>query len=148
MFFTRGYFKGFCLKSFLSALLVFQFLQPIQARAMDQDVRAVLVAGTYGLGAGTLLGIASYPFTNKVRGIFVGSSIGLYLGLIMGAYYISNRYDPGNPLRPIDGRPLEDPYYHNPEDSSYKGSTPYELVAFSETLAKPSLQISVYSLSF
>ena len=69
------------------------------ARAMDRDVRAVLVAGGYGLLAGTALGLVSYPLTRDTRSIFIGTSVGLYLGLIAGIYYINNRDDPGNPLR-------------------------------------------------
>jgi hypothetical protein len=69
------------------------------ARAMDRDVRAVLAGGAYGLVGGTALGLASYPFTQRTRNIFVGTSIGLYLGLVVGFYHVWHRDDPENPLR-------------------------------------------------
>jgi hypothetical protein len=76
-------------------------LAPVRpAHAVDRDVRAVLIGGLYGMAGGTILGLASYPFTQKPRSIFIGTSIGLYLGIAVGFYYIWNRYDPENPLQP------------------------------------------------
>jgi hypothetical protein len=61
---------------------------------MDKGVRTVLIAGMYGAGAGTVLGLAAYPITNNVRSLFMGSSIGLYLGLALGIYLVANPDDP------------------------------------------------------
>ena len=47
------------------------------ARAMDRDVRAILTTSEYGLLGGVVLGLASYPFTKKPRGIAIGASVGL-----------------------------------------------------------------------
>lgn len=72
--------------------------QPRSAHALDRDVRAVLIAGLYGIAGGTILGAASLPLTREPRTVFMGSSLGLYLGIAVGFYYIWHRYDPGNPL--------------------------------------------------
>src|SRR5687767_13102576 len=83
--------------------IIFLFLAtlfaPQKSYALDTNVRTVIVAGIYGTLIGTGMGLISYPFTKNVRGIFVGSSIGLYLGIIAGIYHIEHREDPGNPLR-------------------------------------------------
>lgn len=71
-------------------------LAPTRAWALDRDVRRVLVAGGYGMAAGTVLGALSVPFTQNVRTMFVGTSLGLYLGLVVGVYYV---LDQDNPLR-------------------------------------------------
>jgi hypothetical protein len=81
-------------------LLVATFIaRPPAARAMDRDLRAVLVAGGYGVLGGTVLGLASYPLTRDTRSIFIGTSVGLYLGLLVGIYFVIDRDSPGNPLR-------------------------------------------------
>jgi hypothetical protein len=72
---------------------------PRPARAMDKDVRSVLVGGGYGLLGGTLLGLASYPLTRDARSVWIGSSVGLYLGLVVGIYYAIDRNNPENPLK-------------------------------------------------
>jgi hypothetical protein len=69
------------------------------AQAMDSNVRAVLVAGGYGIAGGTLLGLATLPLSQDSRSVFIGSSVGLYLGVAVGLYFISHRDDPDNPLR-------------------------------------------------
>jgi hypothetical protein len=69
------------------------------AFAMSRDVRSVIVAGEYGMLGGTLLGIASLPLARSGRSVFIGTSVGLYLGIVAGIYYIHHRDDPGNPLR-------------------------------------------------
>lgn len=73
-------------------------LRPIPARALDRDVKAVILTSLYGAVAGTVLGAASYPFSQSVRGIFMGTSIGLYLGAAAGTYHVYHRDDPENPL--------------------------------------------------
>lgn len=65
---------------------------------MDRDVRSVLRTSAYGALAGTALGVVSLPATKSVRGVFIGTSLGLYLGIAIGIYHITHRDDPGNPL--------------------------------------------------
>jgi hypothetical protein len=80
---------------------------PTPAKAMDRNVKALLVAGSYGMVGGTLLGALSLPFTQNVRSMFVGTSLGLYLGLAVGVYYVVERDNPGNPLRPRKSASLD-----------------------------------------
>jgi hypothetical protein len=70
-----------------------------QAEAIDRDVKAVMVVSTYGLLGGTVLGLAALPFNQDIRTVFIGSSLGLYLGIAIGIYYVYDRYDQNNPLR-------------------------------------------------
>jgi hypothetical protein len=91
------------------------------AAAIDRDVKAVLTAGEYGIAGGTILGLAAMPFARDARAIFIGSSLGLYLGAAVGIYYILHRNDPDNPLRLDDRQKYED------EGSGrYGGWTPAE----------------------
>lgn len=69
-----------------------------EARAMSRDVKAVLITGLYGIAAGTALGLISWPMTGSSRAVFIGSSIGMYLGVGTGIYFITHRDDPGNPF--------------------------------------------------
>jgi hypothetical protein len=81
----------------LLALAAFAGARP--AHAIDRDVRAVIVAGEYGLLGGTVLGLATLPFTESARSVFQGTSLGLYLGIAVGFYYVMHRDDAENPLR-------------------------------------------------
>lgn len=69
---------------------------PARAEAMDRDLRSVLVAGGYGMVAGTVAGALTLPITQNARTMFVGTSLGLYLGIVVGIYYV---LDKDNPLR-------------------------------------------------
>jgi hypothetical protein len=61
------------------------------AYAMDRDVKTLIKAGGYGAIGGALVGLATLPLTRDIRSIFMGSSIGLYLGIAAGVLYIQNR---------------------------------------------------------
>ncbi len=69
-----------------------------RAEALSRTGRSFLVMGGYGMIGGTVLGVASYPFTHQARTIFIGTSIGLYLGLALGAFYALNDYNPDRPF--------------------------------------------------
>ncbi len=83
----------------LVALWVCVALTPAPACAVSREVRTVLVTGLYGAGAGTVLGLTTYPITGEFRSVLMGTSVGLYLGLALGIYFISTPEDPGNPYR-------------------------------------------------
>jgi len=51
---------------------------------MHRDVRFILTTGVLGILGGTILGLASYPMSKEIKTIFLGSSVGLYLGLAFG----------------------------------------------------------------
>ncbi|MCC7440823.1 MAG: hypothetical protein IT285_04275 [Bdellovibrionales bacterium] len=72
---------------------------PRPAHAMSREVKTVLVTGIYGAGAGTVLGLTTYPITGELRSVVMGTSVGLYLGIALGIYFICTPDDPGNPHR-------------------------------------------------
>ncbi len=82
------------MRKFLLALVL---ISSLEANAMSKDGRTFLTMGGYGLVGGTVLGLAQYPFTHNTKNIFVGTSIGLYLGLALGAFYVLNDYDAPKP---------------------------------------------------
>ncbi|OFZ52403.1 MAG: hypothetical protein A2428_12690 [Bdellovibrionales bacterium RIFOXYC1_FULL_54_43] len=86
-------------RAFVISLVLANVVLPVRAGAMDRDVRSVLIAGGYGILGGTVLGIAAFPFTRDGRSIAVGTSIGLYLGIAAGFYYISHREELADSLR-------------------------------------------------
>jgi len=69
------------------------------AHAMSRDVRTVLRSGMWGAVAGTAVGIVSYAAGSSGRSVFVGSSVGLYFGLILGSYYVWERNSPAEARR-------------------------------------------------
>ena len=69
------------------------------ARAWDQDKRTIVSTSSYGILVGTLAGLLTLPVHGNGRTVFVGTSVGLYLGIVVGLYHNAHRYDPSNPLR-------------------------------------------------
>jgi hypothetical protein len=55
-------------------------------------LQAFMLTTTYGVIAGTLTGVASLAFYespgNKGRNIAIGASLGLYVGILLGAYIV------------------------------------------------------------
>lgn len=81
--------------------MLFLFV-PINAYALSNDVKAVFTTGAYGAAAGTVLGLAAFPFIDTgVRTIFMGTSAGLALGLVVGIFHVTHKDDPDNPLRTV-----------------------------------------------
>lgn len=75
------------------------FLAAPPAHGWNSDQRAVMTGGLYGAIAGTLVGLITLPVSQSGRNVFVGTSVGLYLGMVAGLYHIHHRDDPSNPLR-------------------------------------------------
>jgi hypothetical protein len=88
-------------KTLLAALLAVSVLvgalNPVQAT--DRDVKAVITAGSYGILFGALGGLIAWPISGSERAIFLGASLGLYLGIGAGFYHVAARDDLENPLR-------------------------------------------------
>ena len=55
--------------------------------------------GFYGMVGGTVVGFLTVPATGTLRSAFIGSSVGLYLGVAVGVFYWMERDNPGNPLK-------------------------------------------------
>src|SRR5262245_35933188 len=86
------------LKRVARSAVIIAAVSATPAHAVTREVRNVFTTTVYGIGGGTILGLISYPFTRDPKTIFMGSSIGGYLGFAIGIYHISHRDDPGNPL--------------------------------------------------
>lgn len=93
--------------------------QQTSTSAMDPKTKAFLIICGYGAVGGGLLGLASMAFGQDSRAIAQGASLGLYGGILFGAYVI---YTHNQDTRPMTE---EDPSNSLPyEDSSvpYNGS--------------------------
>lgn len=123
--------KIFKVRSMMGLFLVFTLLVtltfPKQARAeMDPKLKAFLITSGYGVGGGALLGLASVALGAKARAIAQGASLGLYAGMIFGAYIIlSHQYRMNNPegsyqdaVTPYDGGSAA-PYSNDPYADPY-----------------------------
>lgn len=86
-------------KQFKAFIFCLAFLFSTQSFALSKDVKTVLIASGWGILGGTAMGLLSLPFTQSFKSVFMGSSIGLYLGIAGGFYHISHTDDPTNPLR-------------------------------------------------
>ena len=76
------------------------FLAPRQSNAVSKNVRTVWVTGSYGILVGAGMGLIAWPLTGGgIRTLFMGMSVGLYLGIIIGIYHNQSRNDPNNPFR-------------------------------------------------
>ncbi|MBX3022515.1 MAG: hypothetical protein KF799_12655 [Bdellovibrionales bacterium] len=71
--------------------LVFAIALSLPARA-DNPQREFLTSCTYGVMAGTLVGVASLAFVSKpgdnLNRVARGASIGLYTGILLGFYVV------------------------------------------------------------
>ncbi len=92
--------------------------QQTSTSAMDPKTKAFLIICGYGAVGGALLGLASMAFGQESRAIAQGASIGLYGGILFGAYVI---YTHNQESAPINDDPSSTMPY---EDSSvpYNGS--------------------------
>lgn len=75
-------------------LLTFTFVKPQEAKAqMPAKARAFLTIVGYGTAGGALLGTASMAFGQSTRAIAQGASIGLYTGILFGAYVLVSHHN-------------------------------------------------------
>lgn len=80
--------------------------------ALDPKTKAFLIICGYGAVGGALLGLASMAFGQESRAIAQGASVGLYGGILFGAYVIYTHNQDSQPLR-------EDPATALPYDENY-----------------------------
>lgn len=75
----------------IKTLIVLAFsLASISSWSMDPKLKIVAESAGYGVVSGTLLGAATLAFGGGGRNIAKGASIGLYAGLVFGAYVITS----------------------------------------------------------
>lgn len=82
------------------SVLVVTFFSPRESLALNKPAKIFVLTSTYGVMAGALTGVASLAFTSSprqhLRNIAIGSSAGLYVGLLLGAYMIWGVPDPAS----------------------------------------------------
>ncbi|MGZ3689438.1 MAG: hypothetical protein ACXVBW_14140 [Bdellovibrionota bacterium] len=64
--------------------------RPAPAQAVDRRVKSFFFWSAIGLGAGTVVGFATLPAHQSLSGAFIGSGVGLFLGVVMGTYLAIN----------------------------------------------------------
>ncbi len=94
-----GYSKPVKLRTIVALVVLSLFCASPRAEALGRTPRTLLVTAFWGLAAGTIAGAITYPFHHSLKGVFVGSAVGLYTGLAVGTYYVLDHDNPGNPLR-------------------------------------------------
>ncbi len=96
------------------------------ASLMDPKTKAFLVICSYGTVGGALLGLASMAFGQSSRAIAQGASLGLYSGILFGAYVVmSHDQSMASPVGDEPASPYEENQYvpfnnDNQLDSSYR----------------------------
>jgi hypothetical protein len=113
---------------FIGAALTLGLLIPYSRVEADPS-KEFLMSCTYGVLAGTLVGAASLAFTSQpgdnLRNIARGASLGLYTGILLGAYVVylvpgqdeSNNSDPESKPQDGDDDTGASNYQVLPEDS-------------------------------
>ena len=81
-------------------VLAVAFFTPRESLALNKSAKVFVLTSTYGVMAGALTGVASLAFTSAprqhLRNIAIGSSVGLYVGILLGAYMIWGVPDPSD----------------------------------------------------
>ncbi len=114
------------------------------ARAeLDARARAMVLVTSYGVGGGTLLGLASMAFGTKWRAVAVGASLGLYTGLIFGTYIvISHEYmKTGGDVYPDSG----DGPYGDEEGDEYEGDVGAPTAEYSRSFMQNTVKTALLS---
>lgn len=73
-----------------STIILLFSLVSIQSFAMDPKLKILAESAGYGTVAGALLGTATLAFDGEGRNIAKGASLGLYAGIIFGAYVVTS----------------------------------------------------------
>lgn len=102
---------------FVSVLIPAQKVQALEFSA--EKAKALGVMAGYGAAGGALLGTASLAFGAEPRAVAVGASLGLYAGLLFGAYVILSHVYGKNSKDPAPSggnNTYEDPEYFSTKD--------------------------------
>ena len=73
-------------------LIVISSPRPAEAK-IHRNLLVIFQAAGIGAIGGTLIGLISVPFSQNVRTVFMGTSVGLYVGAVAGVYFNANRDD-------------------------------------------------------
>jgi len=99
-------------KLILVLFIIGTLINPSKSYALDPKAKAFGVMCGYGTVGGALLGFASMAFGANSRAIAQGASLGLYAGIIFGAYVLTSYNNPNSPDNYNDpyAPPENDPY--------------------------------------
>lgn len=88
----------------IGACLGAVFFSAIPAQAiLDQDTRTLIRASEFGLLGGTAAGLIMWPLSGQLRTVFIGTSLGLYVGIAVGIYQLVERGDLGRSSGSFEG---------------------------------------------
>lgn len=97
--------------------------------SLDPKTKAFLIICGYGTVGGALLGLASMAFGQDSRAIAQGASLGLYSGILFGAYVIYTHNQDNRPMSedPSNVLPYDDAYvpYSGALNSTIPSSIPH-----------------------
>lgn len=115
----------------LASLLALILLSPSPSRA--EPAREFVMSAVYGTLAGTLVGVASLAFTSQpgenLRNIARGASLGLYAGILLGAYIV---YVVPNQISNEEEPEAQPPSDEDPEGMGVQHSLPLPVPLVSE----------------
>lgn len=79
---------------FLAVIITSSLLTPTRAQAeIPAKVKAFATVAAYGAAGGALLGLASMAFGTSSRAVAQGASLGLYGGILFGAYVLVSHHN-------------------------------------------------------
>lgn len=102
------------------------------ASLMDPKTKAFLVICGYGTVGGALLGLASMAFGQTSRAVAQGASLGLYSGILFGAYVVMSHDDqimapqPNEPQSPYEDNQFV-PYQGDNLETNYRPAMPQQV---------------------
>lgn len=132
----RFFSKILCTSLLISCLLFSQ-----NTFAMNPKAKAMIAVSAYGATGGALLGFASMAFGAPSRTIFKGASLGLYAGILFGAYILASH---------AYAQPMENAYEDAESPYESDGSAPKTLNSDEEEsksrLYERSFQLNQFNL--
>jgi hypothetical protein len=95
------------LRKSLGLLLLLGLFAPItKTQAAPNTAKVFVLTSSYGVMAGSLTGLASLAFYGSpgdhLRNVAIGASLGLYMGIFLGAYLLYLQPDPNAPKKTIE----------------------------------------------
>ena len=95
------------LQKLLALLIVFVLVAPTKpVQAAPNTAKVFVLTSSYGVMAGSLTGLASLAFYSSpgdhLRNVAIGASLGLYMGIFLGAYLLYLQPDPNAPKPKVE----------------------------------------------
>lgn len=98
------------MKKIFIVLLTLVLVMPLSVQAeIPPKAKAFMVVSAYGTVGGALLGFATMAYGTNSRAIAQGASLGLYAGLIFGAYVLASHKTAEEPVEDYQQQYPQDP---------------------------------------